>query len=89
MGFSRQEYWSGVPSRGSFPHEPVSPARQANSLLSEALGKPYFFYMGLLLKYLLQFLYSLLKPLRKPDLCPQILQVKKFTLIVFPISTHA
>ena len=40
MGFSRQEYWSGVPSRGSFPHKPVSPARQANSLPSEPPGKP-------------------------------------------------
>lgn len=48
-------------------------------------GDLAFFYMELLFKYLIQFLYSLL---RKPDLYPQILQVKKFTLIVFPISTH-
>ena len=38
MGFSRQEYWSGVPlpSPGDFPDlgiEPVSPALQVNSLL--------------------------------------------------------
>ena len=45
MEFSRQEYWSGLPlsSPGDLP-EPginlVSPALQANSLLSEPPGKP-------------------------------------------------
>ena len=43
MGFSRQEYWSGLPfpSPGDFPHpgiEPRSPALQADSLPSEQLG---------------------------------------------------
>ena len=39
MGFSRQEYWSGVPflSPGI---QPWSPAPQADSLLSEPPGKP-------------------------------------------------
>ena len=46
MGFSRQEYWRGLP----FPFpvdlpDPVieagSPAMQADSLLSELLGKPF------------------------------------------------
>jgi len=45
MGFSRQEYWNGLP----FPSprnlsnpgiESGSPALQADSLLSEPLGKP-------------------------------------------------
>ena len=45
MGFSRQEYWSGLP----FPYpedlpdpgiEPVSPALQADSLPSELQGSP-------------------------------------------------
>ena len=45
MGFSRQEYWSGLPfpSPGTLPHpsiEPQSPALQADSLLSEPPGKP-------------------------------------------------
>ena len=45
MGFSRQEYWSGLPfpSPGDFPDpgiEPGSPALQADSLLSEPPGKP-------------------------------------------------
>ena len=45
MGFSRQEYWSGlpVPSPGDLPYpgtEPGSPALQADSLLSEPPGKP-------------------------------------------------
>ena len=44
MGFSRQEYWSGVPfpSSGDLPNlgiEPGSPALQAHSLPSETLGK--------------------------------------------------
>ena len=45
MGFSRQEYWSGLPfpSSGDLPNpgtEPMSPALQANSLPTELLGKP-------------------------------------------------
>ena len=45
MGFSRQEYWSGLlfPSPGDVPNpgiEPLSPALQANSLPSEPPGKP-------------------------------------------------
>ena len=45
MGFSRQEYWSGLPfpSPGDLPHpgiEPGSPALQADALPSETPGKP-------------------------------------------------
>ena len=45
MGFSRQEYWSGLPfpSPGYLPNpgiEPVYPALQTDALLSEPLGKP-------------------------------------------------
>ena len=45
MGFSRQEYWSGLPfpSPGDFPDpgiKPRSPALQADSLPSEPPGKP-------------------------------------------------
>ena len=45
MGFSRQEYWSGLPcpSPGDLPNPGVesrSPALQVDSLLSETLGKP-------------------------------------------------
>ena len=44
MGFSRQEYWSGLPfpSPGDLPDpgiEPGSPVLQADSLLSEPPGK--------------------------------------------------
>ena len=44
MGFSRQEYWSGLtfPSPGDLPNpgfEPGSPACQADSLPAELLGK--------------------------------------------------
>ena len=45
MGFSRQEYWSGLPfpPPGDLPNpgiEPRSPALQTDALLSEPLGKP-------------------------------------------------
>ena len=45
MGFSRQEYWSGVPfpSPGDLPDpgiEPRSPTLQANALTSDPPGKP-------------------------------------------------
>ena len=44
MGFSRQEYWSGLPfpSSGDLPNpgiEPVFPTLQADSLPSEPPGK--------------------------------------------------
>ena len=47
MGFSRQEYCSGlpVPSPGNLPDpgvEPRSPAFQADSLPSEPSGKPSY-----------------------------------------------
>ena len=45
MGFSKQEYWSGLPfpSSGNLPDpgiEPRSPALQADAVLSEPPGKP-------------------------------------------------
>ena len=45
VGFSRQEYWSGLPfpSPGDLPDpgiEPRSPALQADSLPSKPQGKP-------------------------------------------------
>ena len=45
MGFSRQEYWSGLPfpSPGDLPNpgiEPGSPASQADALPSEPPGEP-------------------------------------------------
>ena len=47
MGFSRQEYWSGLPfpSPGDLPDpgiEPRSPALQADTLPSELLNKGVF-----------------------------------------------
>ena len=46
MGFSRQEYWSGLPfsSPGDLTDpgiEPRSPTLQAEALTSEPPGKPY------------------------------------------------
>ena len=50
MGFSRQEYWSGLPRlpEGNLPDpgiDPRSPALQADSLLSEPPGKPLYIYV--------------------------------------------
>ena len=58
MGFSRQEYWSGLPLSppGCLPNpgmEPRSPALQADSLLSEPPGKPsslFFVFFTILVK---------------------------------------
>ena len=49
MGFSRQEYWSGLPfpSPGDLPNpgiKPGSPALQADALNSEPLGKALHIY---------------------------------------------
>ena len=46
MGFSRQEYWSGLPfpSPGNLPDlgiEPESSALQAETLPTELQGKPF------------------------------------------------
>ena len=48
MGFSRQEYWNGLPfpSPGDLPNpgiEPGSPALQADSLPSEPTGLPILY----------------------------------------------
>ena len=48
MGFSRQEYWSGLsfPSPGNLPDpgiEPGSPTLQEDSLLTELQEKPYIY----------------------------------------------
>ena len=52
MGFSWQEYWSGLPfpSPGDLPDpgiEPGSPAFQADTLTSEPPGKPPFHLLSL------------------------------------------
>ena len=46
MGFSRQEYWSGLPfsSPGNLPNpgiQPGSPTLETDFLPSEPLGKPF------------------------------------------------
>ena len=51
MGFSSQEYWSGLlfPSPGDLPDpgiEPRSPALQADSFLTEPRGKPRVMHAG-------------------------------------------
>ena len=63
MGFSRQEYWSGLPfpSPGDLPDpgiEPGSPTLQADALTSEPPGKPdimyiYIIYCIYIIKYVI------------------------------------
>ena len=79
MGFSRQEYWSGLPfpSPGDLPDpgiEPVSPALQGNSLLSEPLIAPFAtilpFHSGLLFHFFfssLDFRTSRSEPYQSPN----------------------
>ena len=48
MGFSRQEYWSGLlfPSPGGIPYpgtEPGFPALQVDTLPTEPPGTPHYF----------------------------------------------
>ena len=55
MGFSRQEYWNGLPfpSPGDLPDpgiEPRSPALQADALTSELPGKPDWQHRALLIE---------------------------------------
>ena len=54
MGFSRQEYWSGLPfpSPGDLPDpgiKPRSPALQADSLLTELQGKPHINHSSIII----------------------------------------
>ena len=60
MGFSRQEYWSGLPfpSPGDLPNpgiEPRSPTLQADALSSEPPGKPVWSIWHLTAKWCLCF----------------------------------
>ena len=50
MDFSRQEYWSGLPSPGDLPNpriKPRSPTLQVDALPSEPPGKPLSFPLTL------------------------------------------
>ena len=59
MGFSKQEYWSGLPfpSPGDLPNpgiEPRSTALQADALTSEPPGKPVLREVHFILPTLVQ-----------------------------------
>ena len=61
LGFSRQEYWSGLRCPGNLPNpvmEARSPVLQADSLLSEPPGKPLY-VLGLLCSFISQWTFRL------------------------------
>ena len=75
-GFSRQEYWSGLPGtpQGDLPNpviEPRSPTLQVDSLLSEPPGKPKNTGMGF--HALLQGIFPTQETIRGLLNCRQIL----------------
>ena len=47
MGFSRQEYWSGLPfpSPGDLPDPGIEPALASRFFTAEPPGKPYITYI--------------------------------------------
>ena len=58
MGFSRQEYWSGLPfpSPGDLPDpgiEPGSPALEADALTSEPPGQPIYYKYCVIMTHLI------------------------------------
>ena len=84
MGFSRQEYWTGLscPPQGDLPNpgiEPRSPLLQEDSLPSEPPGKPHLTHynhskkppkpIGMFIPHLLQVLNALLALLKR---CPSM-----------------
>ena len=74
IGFSRQEYWSGLPfpAPGDLPHpriEPRSPALQTDSLLTELWRKPHLYtymyiyiYTYIVQVYMYIYIYIILNP---------------------------
>ena len=72
MGFSKQEYWSGLPfpSPGDLPDpgiKPGSPALQAHSLPSEPPGKPDYMIQTSNHRTALRILYYIYTALFKMD----------------------
>ena len=88
MGFSRQEYWSGLPfpSPGDLPNpgiEPRSPAFQADALTSEPPGKPIIINIYL---YILVFMFlfsKFLSSVYNDITCPQFIQVQCQSLTIY------
>ena len=71
MGFSREEYWRGLPfpSPGDLPDpgiEPGSPALQADALPSEPPGKPQLCMSAVIFSLLTVSLYFV----AQGDICP-------------------
>ena len=90
MGFSRSEYWSGLPfpSPGDLPDpgvKPMSPALQADALLSEPpfVGKVIFLLFNMLSRLIITFLPRskglLISWQRSPSIV--ILEPKKISLL--------
>ena len=84
MGFSRQEYWSGLPfsSPGDLPNpgiEPRSSALQADSLPAEPPGKPNYMKYNKMQRY-----QSIMNMLQKEILRCSCRLLSLFQLVDFP-----
>ena len=90
MGFSRQEYWSGLscPSPGVLPSpgiEPRSPALQADSFTTEPPGKPEVGHI--LYLYWSESCSVVSDSLQPMDRVHGILQARILEWVAFPFST--
>ena len=96
MGFSRQEYWSGLPfpSPGDLLNpgiEPRFPALQADSLPSEPPGEPYLIYipisnsfistMSMFLLSILRHGYLVYSPISFPGIWVPVLGYSSFNTL--------
>ena len=84
MGFSRQEYWSGLPfpSPGDLPDpgiKPRSPALQADALTSEPQGKPFHSFMKVPYNYCIS-----ISPFISVDICFMYLGTSMSVAYMFP-----
>ena len=90
MGFSRQEYWSGLPCAlpGDLPNpgiKPRSPALQADSLLAEQQGNPKNTGVGSL--SLLQWIFPTQESNQGLLHCRQILDISQSSLKLMSIES--
>ena len=92
MGFSRQEYWSGLlcPPQVDLPNpeiQPASPALQVDSLPTEPPGKPTLYIRTSLVAQLVKRLFTMretgVQSLDREDPLEKEMAIHSSTLLVF------